>query len=356
MRRADTVSREALQTIFDAAGAQVIAWAGARTPAHFGDPAGEYRALREGTGLLDLSWHAVLEMTGPDRVQFLNGMLSNDVRDLGSAGGCFASALTVHGKMVATVVVLSFDSRYLLVTNADRTAALAAHLDQYLIADDVVIADRAGDLSFLAVSGPNAVTLVERMGWPAPRDPWSHASAAGDIEIIRWPLTDEPSWAILVARDRLAPLWKSLVSAGAKPVGLDALNTARIEAGIPWYGVDATEESFPLETGLDDTISTTKGCYLGQETIIRILHRGHVNRTLFGLILDGDTVPPTGSEVIREEKTIGTITSAARSPRLGRVIAMAVLRVHGLEPGTKVQVLTATGPVEATIAELPFAS
>lgn len=333
---------------------QLTAWAGVEVPTHFADPQGEYEALRGDVGLLDLSWLGTVEFTGLDRVQFLNGMLSNDVRNLGATGGCHTSVLTVHGKMVASAVILSFEDRVLLIANADRVQAVAEHLDRFLIADEVEIRNCSDELGLLGLCGPNTLAFLERMGWPAPDTLWSHVKADEDGEIVRWKLTGQPSWVILAGRAHMRRMWDSLASAGATPVGFDALNAMRIEAGIPWYGAEATEEPFPLETGFDDTISATKGCYLGQETITRILHRGHVNRKLYGLVVEGNTVPPAGSEVLKDGKAIGWITSAVRSPRMGKAVAMAVLRLRGLEPGTRAEISSPTGQLDAAIAELPF--
>src|SRR5262249_30803568 len=141
---------------------------------------------------------------------------------------------------------------------------------------------------------------------------------------------------------------------GAQPVGMAALNTRRIEAGIPWYGVDMDESHIVLEAGLEHAISTTKGCYIGQETVARIIFRGHVNKKLTGLTLQGSTAPPAKSRVLRDGKPVGVVTSAVVSPTLHRPVALGYIHRDFLQPGTPVEIETGAGTQPAEVAVLPF--
>lgn len=349
------MSIEGLECVHAARGAHLVEWCGARVPGHYGDWRAEYRAVRENAGLIDLTWYGVLELTGPDRVVFLNGMVSNEVRNLGATGGCHASLLTVHGKVVADVVALGLEERILLLVARGLTGTVAENLNKYLVADEVEIADRSAELGLLGASGPNAGDLLAGQGWPVPSALWHHAAVPElPLRLVRMNLTGEPSWGILGERSLLPEIWETIIVAGALPVGVEALNVLRIEAGIPWHGVDATEDDFPLETRLEDTISTTKGCYLGQETIIRIFRRGHVNRRMVGLVLEGRNVPPHGCEVLKDGQAVGKVTSAAWSPARERVIALAVVRVRAAESGATLQVALPDGLMNAVVTDLPF--
>jgi len=218
----------------------------------------------------------------------------------------------------------------------------------------VELGDLSTEYGLVALVGPDARHMLDVLRLPAPEELWSHRVADGGARVVRMRLAAAPGWGILGRHDALAAPWARAVDAGATPVGVEALNVARIEAGIPWYGQDASEETFPLEVNLGDTISTTKGCYLGQETIVRILHRGHLNRRLFGLVLEATEPPPEGSEVTREGAAIGTLTSAAHSPGMGRAIGLALLRLRAAAPGMTVEIVAPGGAVRAVVTELPF--
>ncbi|HEY7678405.1 MAG TPA: glycine cleavage T C-terminal barrel domain-containing protein, partial [Candidatus Methylomirabilis sp.] len=160
-----------------------------------------------------------------------------------------------------------------------------------------------------------------------------------------------------VAADGAAALWEAATRAGARhglrPVGLAALNVLRLEAGQAW-GSDVAGDVLALETGLERAISFTKGCYIGQEFVVRVAHRGHVNRKLSGLVLNGDRVPPAGSRVMAGDKEMGWITSAALSPGLGRPIALGYVRRECNAPGSKVTVRAGDAALDAEVVALPF--
>lgn len=319
--------------------------------ASFGDSAREYEAIRTGAAVFDLPWYETLEFTGDDRVEYLHNMLSNDVKKLADGEGCRSSILTAQGKIVGIAAVMARDDRIVLLVEGARGDAVAAHLDMYVIADDVEI--EASGMAVIGITGPNAHAVLTKLELPVPEERYWHEHSDG-ITVLRMELTGEPTWALIAAPNVIPPLWARLIDAGAVPVGYDAVNTARIEVGASAYGFEATDERFPLEVGLDDTISTEKGCYLGQETIIRILHRGHVNRALCGLAITGDVVPSVPVNVYSGVQNIGTLTSATVSPRTGRVIGLAILRVRKIEVGATVVIKTADEQLEATIVELPF--
>ncbi len=342
-----------LAALHEASGARMTERHGSRTPADFGDSAAEYDAIRGSAALLDLPWVGVLEFVGPDTAEFLNNMIGADVRDLGEGSGCRSAILTVQGKLVGDTVVLGSPEKMVMLVDANRTSVVAEHLDRFLIADDVEIREHAATHGVIAVSGPEGPRVLSAAGLPASESLWEHEDRGG-VTVARIRLSGEPAWALVAEVGALEGIWRDIAAAGAVPAGVEALDVARIESGLAAYGFEADEDRIPLEVGLEETVSTDKGCYLGQETIARVLHRGHVNRALFGLMIDGDSVPRTPCDVFVGDKDAGVLTSSAFSRLLGKVVGLGVLRTKRAAPGVRVSLDMPEGPCEAEVAELPF--
>lgn len=334
---------------------------GRNLPVHFGRSADEYEAVRSAVGLFDLSHRALLQLTGPDRASFLQGMLSNDVRALQSFEGQYAALLTQQGKVIADVRVLcSLNSFYLDFWDSLREK-VSAHLDRYLIADEVEIADRSEEYGMLSLQGPGShallsaalATMIE-----LPTRPRQHAmveiSGAATC-VVRESHTGEAGYDLIAPSVSLPAIAAELTAigkaSGAAWVGEDAQEVLRVEAGLPRYGVDFTEENLLLEVGID-AVSFTKGCYLGQEVVERIRSRGHVNKKLCGLLIDGEEAAAPGDSIKAGDREVGRITSSVLSPRLRRPIALGYVHKDFWNPGQVV----AIGPTETggTVAALPF--
>ncbi len=328
-------------------------------PAHFGDPAAEYEAVRSGAGWLDLADRAVLSITGADGAEWLQGMLSNDVKALGAGDGVPAAVLNIQGKVLADVRVFRTDDAFLLDLSEPLVPGVLEHLDRYLIADEVEISDLSGALAMLSIQGPQAETalsaLLDAGSLPAKNLSHGDFAIAGDrVRVARATHTGEPGFDLVVPRRRL-PAMAALPAARNIPwIGLHARETLRIEAGIPQYGIDMDADTLLLETGLDDAVSFTKGCYLGQETVERIHSRGHVNRRLVGLKAAGDVVPDPSDPVLDDDRNIGRVTSAVASPRSQCPIALGYVHRDYLEPGSAVTIGHGEVKVPATVHALPF--
>ena len=328
-------------------------------PAHFGDAAAEYEAVRSGAGWLDLADRAVLSITGPDSAEWLQGMLSNDVKALGAGDGVPAAVLNIQGKVLADVRVFRTDDAFLLDLSEPLVPGVLEHLDRYLIADEVEISDLSGALAMLSIQGPQAETalsaLLDAGSLPAKNLSHGDFAIAGDrVRVARATHTGEPGFDLVVPRRRL-PAMAALPAARNIPwIGLHARETLRIEAGIPQYGIDMDADTLLLETGLDDAVSFTKGCYLGQETVERIHSRGHVNRRLVGLKAAGDVVPDPSDPVLDDDRNIGRVTSAVASPRSQCPIALGYVHRDYLEPGSAVTIGHREVKVPATVHALPF--
>ncbi|MBI2205017.1 MAG: aminomethyl transferase family protein [Candidatus Rokubacteria bacterium] len=330
-------------------------------PADYGDAAAEYQAVRRGAGLVDRSDFGVLEVTGRDRATFLHAMLSQDIKSLTPGRGAAASLLDIHGKIQCLAAVWALDATILVVTPPGQAAKLAEALDKHLFAEKAYLRDATGELEFALVAGPEAPALVSRLAdVKVPDVPWAHVvGTLGGVEtrIVRGDgETGEPEVWLAAPTAHAEPPRSTLVEAGARPVGRTAFESLRIEAGTPVFGADADETVLLPEIPFEPRVSYSKGCYLGQEVVVRIRDRGHVNRMLRGLVLDGTRVPERGDRVTAGQAEIGHVTSAVMSFGLERPIALAFVRRQHAEPGTAVQVVSSDGAsIPATVSALPFA-
>lgn len=320
----------------------------------------EYRAAREGVAIVDRSDLGVVDVSGRDRTKFLHALLTNDVASLASGQGCGAALLDVHGKVQATLLVWVFDDRVWLLTPPGMGESTVAALDHYLFAEKVVLEDVSGQHALLMLLGPAADETVKRVtGVTAPDAAWSHVVGTVDgvpARIVRGggELAGDEVWLVVPAAVG-ARLTRVLTDAGAQPLGETAVESLRLEAGTPRFGADVDATVLLPEIPSERLISHTKGCYPGQEVVVRIRDRGHVNRHLRGLLLDGDVVPSRGADVVVDGNVVGHVSSATRSLGLSRPIALAFVR-RQYAPGARVAVRSdGNGLLPATVSDLPFA-
>ena len=347
-----------LHDVHERLGARFSA-AGTLVPASYGDPGAEHEAVRERAGLIDRSERGKIEVTGKDRATFLHGLVSNDVKELTPGHGAETALLDSFGKVTALFVVHCLEDRLVLETDRALAEPLQAAIDRYLFSERVELEDVSDASGILTVAGPLARKTVETAlghGLPDLRR-WQHLTTSGEgpsARIVRTEETGEEGYDLWVPTAGLAPLWDRLRDAGAQPVGRDAWDVLRVEAGVVRYGIDVDASTLLLEAPLSEAYSMTKGCYIGQEVVARITYRGHVNRKIVGFRFDEARLPRTGAPVLVEGKEVGRITSAVHSPALGVALALGFLRREHQEPGTRVEVQGGEGPLSATVAALPF--
>jgi folate-binding protein YgfZ len=323
------------------------------------DAKAQYAAARSAVGLVDRRDLGVLEASGRDRAPFLNALLSNDVKSLAPGQGCAATLLDIHGKVQVVVLVWVLDDRILLVTPPGTAATTLEALDKYLFSEKVVLRDASAEWALLLLAGPAAPSLAERLtGVTLDARPWSHAAArldGIDVRLVRGGgETGEPEVWIAAPAAEAERAWKAAVAGGAIPIGPETLESLRIEAGTPRFPDDIGPAVLLPEVPFAALLSYTKGCYPGQEVVVRIRDRGHVNRLLRGLVVQADTVPPAGSEVVAGDTVVGAVTSATRSLGLGRPVALALVRRGHAEPGTALAVRVDGALLPATVSDLPF--
>lgn len=349
--------------LHQANGAQWREEAGCLLPAHFGDPLKEYQSVRSAAGLLDLSHGSLLRFTGGDRGSYLQGMVSNDVKKLRPGDGVYAAILDVHGKIQADVRVFCTADFFLMDCWEPLEERVVAHLNRYLIADDVEIADLGEKCGILSLQGPKARAILEKLLSPddVPSKELSHSlinTAGTETRVVKASHTGEEGFDLLIALKDFESAAHQLQDAGKELtlqwIGTEAQELLRVEAGIPRYGVDMTEDTLLLEIGLDRAVSFDKGCYLGQEVVERIRSRGHVNRMLVGLVIEGTSAATKGDPIRSQGKDIGKVTSSIFSPALKRPLALGYLHRDYVQPGTQVTLDHGGNAISAAVARLPF--
>ena len=329
----------------------------------------DYRALRRASGIVDRSARGRLVLTGADRRSYLQGLLSNDIDALVEGAGCYSAYLTAQGRMIADMRV--FETGDSLLVDLDGTLAegVADRWSRFVFSEDVQIRNESRSTSQIGVFGPRAAQALARLSGDSD-------DVRGELERVlrvlpvnavrRWNLLGQPAHVLvsddlgvlgfeIVLRASLqSGLLESLRSAGAIEVDARAAEICRVEGGRPLFLVDMDEDTIPLEAGIEDrAISLTKGCYVGQEVIIRVLHRGHgrVARKLVGIAFEpAGAVPSRGDRIFASGRDIGSITSAVESPALRRPIALGYVHRDFQEAGTLVTVGDRTG----TVTALPF--
>ncbi len=356
-----------LATLHRAAGAELCELDGWLVPARYALHDEEYHAVRGGgAGLFDLCAGGRIEVRGTEAEAFLNGLVTNDVKKLEQGAWMLAAFPNVQGRLIAFARIIRFDqTTFLLDTEAATRDRVRQMLERYTLAGDFHVHEATSSWARLSVQGASASrTIAAIFGaeaarlerWRVMETNWEQKRAF----LLRDTHTGEDGFDIFVETDGVADLWRALQEAGARPVGFEALETLRIEAGMPRHGIDMDETVIVLETGLDHAVSFTKGCYLGQEIIARIHWRGHVAKKLVGLVFQDE---PSEAErwalakatlIAPDEREMGRITSSARSPQLQRTVALAYIRYAYLEPGTRARVVLSERELEARVQSLPL--
>ncbi|HVO61885.1 MAG TPA: hypothetical protein VMT53_13185 [Terriglobales bacterium] len=327
---------------------------GAESVAVYSDTGEEFAALIAGVGVYELGWRARFKVSGKDRVRWLNGMITNNVRDLPVGQGIYNFLLTPQGRIQGDLYAYNPGEHLVLETDQFQAEHLMTLLKRYIIMDKVEIA-RDEKLAGIGVAGPHSSELFKRVGIHLPElKPLQFVeTTCRDIAvtIIRSDLPHVDSYEIWLDSDKVAALREELVNQGGTPAGSNAVELTRVACGIPAYGQDIRERDLPQETGQERALNFTKGCYIGQEIVERIRARGAVHRKFTGFRIDGP-LPAMGSKAQGDGKEIAEITSAAVLPLpAGELpVALGYVRHEAGPPGTQIEL----GEAKATVTELPF--
>jgi folate-binding protein YgfZ len=328
--------------------------AGSAPTPDFGDVRAEFQALLAGCGVYDLSWRSKIALTGSDRVRWLNGMATNNVRDLAPGHGVYNFLLNAQGRIQADFYAFNRGESLLADLERSQRDKVLRLFDHYIIADDVEVADISDRLTAIGLMGPDSWSILERAGIPVPdlahlqfrNLTWREKA----ITLLRSGEEVTESWQVWIAPEEVSALWDSLLKAGARPCGTSALNLFRISRGIPQFGVDIRDKDLPQETGQTRALNFTKGCYLGQEIVERIRSRGAVHRQFTAFFVEGP-LPEPGSKILIEKKEVGEITSSADLPLPAgsRPVALGYLRREAADKNLH------AGTATLRIATLPIA-
>jgi len=308
---------------------QLVAWRGVLTPQQLDAPAREIAALLSSAAVHDLGWLRRVAVHGQDRFRWLSGMVTNMVNDLPAHSGAWNLVLNAQGRIQGDLYVWRDEDTLELEMAADQYEKLIAHLERFIIMDDVELATLDGETA-LGLTGPLADEVLGRLSLPTLTQPLTSAHVEWngfDLKIIRAYGALTPHYELWVPIAGLSKLWKFLRTAGALPVGCDALEALRIAEAIPAYGIDMAERDLPQETAQLRALHFSKGCYLGQEIVERIHSRGNVHRHLRLLELAG-ALPPAGTELTLDGAAAGAITSAVTIPLAAgnRIFALAMIK------------------------------
>lgn len=324
----------------------------------------DYRALTAGTGVRQCEERLVIRMSGDDRASFLHGMCSNDIKGLKPGDVAAALFLTERAHLIAEANVWATADALLLEMERALWPVVRAHLERFLVADDVELEEAAEAATYdgvVRIDGPRAAEALAGAfdDSAAPSSPSRFAEARGGAlvaQVMRW---GAPAFTVLASRASAPEIVARLSAVGGargdiREISLEAAEILRVESGAARVGVDTNDKTIALEARMESAISFNKGCYIGQETVERATARGALKRRLMGLRIGGARVPAADARVMLAGKEIGRLTSPLRSPRLG-VIALAILHHSAWSPGTAVTIDDVGGALAAAVSELPFA-
>src|ERR1700733_1035838 len=335
---------------------------GATTATSFSSAQEEFTALLHGCGVYDLGFRARISLKGGDRVRWMNGMITNNVRDLATGHGVYAFLLNPQGRILGDMVVYNLGETLETETDLSQLEKTIATFDHYIIMDDVEVTNISEGWTALGVAGPNSRAVLKAAGIGVPElQPLQTYAAQCTCDcdcvqctVVRGEDEQQQSYELWLAPKDVYKTWQALVAAGATPVGSEALEMLRIVAGVPLYGVDIRERDLPQETEQMRALNFNKGCYVGQEIVERIRSRGNVHRKFTGFLIDGAVSLEAGTKISSGEKEVGEITSAAvlPTPAGERTVALGYIRREVGVPGREVTI----GTVKARVIQLPLES
>jgi len=322
----------------------------------------EYAAVRQGAGVIDRGARGRIVVRGADRKTFLHALLTNDIVPLAPGTGCYAALLTPQGRMIADMQVFAMGDVMLLDVAREVKDLLLERFDQLIFSEDVQLGDVSDTWGCVGVYGPLAADVAGRAlaGDFSQYGPFQNRRTEFQGELVVVARSDGfglPGILLFTAAERVPALMETLLASGAVPLSTDVAEVLRVEAGDPAFLVDMTDDTIPLEAGIETrAISYLKGCYPGQEVIIRIRDRGHgkIARKLVGLTIAGDHVPAAGSRMVDGDKDVGHVTSAVFSPSLAMPVALGYVHRDVASPGSTVTIVDGDRRLPGTVAELPF--
>jgi folate-binding protein YgfZ len=325
----------------------LVTYRGALTPKTFSDADRELAALIASVGIYDLGYLAFLQITGSDRLRWLNGMVTNTVQSLEEDRWNYSFLLNAQGRILGDATIYRLSGNLLLQTDRSQIARLAAHLDHFIIMDDVVLHELDASTTALGIAGPRSGEILSSLGLTPPgENAFAKAKLNGvEITLVHAHRPVVPRFELWLPVASLPSIWSALAAAGAAPCGVAAVEALRILAAAPLYGVDIQERHLAQETAQSRALNFSKGCYLGQEIVERIRSRATIHRTLHQFSLTGDTLALEPGQTLplnaeqAERNPVGELTSVARfqlpafsgTPGFTGALALGFIRTEALE-------------------------
>ena len=328
-----------------------------KVPLDYGDQIGEYWAVKNGAGLVDVSDIGRLMITGKDRITFLNSLLTNDLSHLPEGSGQHSALLNTKARVLADLYLYNEPGRVYVDTGYSSGDKVKRALDNFVITEDVQIEDVGMELVQISLQGPKGAKAIrEAFGTDMGDLKPLQQKNLGPSTIISRDRTGQGGYDLIMPVDEADAVWQGFLLQGGdpelRPVGLGAVEILRLEAGIPHYGLDFDENTIVLEAGFKDALSFTKGCYLGQEVVARATHIGRVNKQLVQVEVESKTPPVTRSKMMSSGAEAGFITSAAYSPGLEKSVAIAYANRDFAKEGTRLTIDNTENGVAAVVTKI----
>jgi folate-binding protein YgfZ len=295
-----------------------------------------YEALRNSAAWLDLSARGKIKLTGEDRARLLHAMTTNHIQQLTPGTGCYAFFLNDKGRILADANILCRPEHFLLDLEPEAHAKIYQHLDHFIIADDVTLEDVTDALATIAIEGPKASAVLQAAGAPIPEADYSTVDWGSRV-VARLNSSGSLGFFIFAPASEKPQIVAQIEAAGAVAADAEAFSVVRLEHGKARYGDDIGERFLAQEANQPQALHFSKGCYLGQEIVERVRSRGQIHRVLMPLVIETKAPPEPGTKLQNGENNVAEITSAAYSPALGKVVALAYIRTEQARPRTEIQ-------------------
>ena len=348
------MKRTPLHQLHKSAGAVFTRLADWEVAGSFGDPVAEYAAATESAVVTDRSHIGRFRATGKDMLDLLNRLSSNKLEELPPGTGKGSILPTNKGRVIDLLHIFARDDHLLLLTSPQTRERIAEWIDLYTFLEEASLEDVTESSAMLSVLGPQAADLLRRaLDAPAAQmEPYGSltVSVGGhDVTLLRSDPLRAPGFDLVVAAEHASELWETLVAQGAVPIGEDTLDLLRIEEGIPRYGAEMSEEMNPWEANLQEYINFEKGCYIGQEVILRLNTYKKVQRRLMALAFSEGAAVTAGDKLYKGEQQAGEVTSVAEHPASGAAIGLGLVK----KDFAMAEMVLRAGDATATVSELP---
>jgi aminomethyltransferase len=359
MTTASSLRRTPLYDVHKALGAKLVPFAGWEMPVQYAGILAEHHAVRTGAGVFDVSHMGEFEVTGPDRNALVNRVTCNDVAALEPGGVQYSAILTPEGTFVDDCTVYRFEDKLMIVVNASNRARAWDHIVKQKGGANVRLKDISDDVGLLALQGPTAQALLQPLADRRLDDIGYYHFQVGKIAgaqcfISRTGYTGEDGFELYCRAGDTVAIWEALTAAGAKPIGLGARDTLRLEMGYALYGNDIDDTITPLEAGLGWIVKLDKGApFMGDKALRDQKARG-VTRKLAGFKLEGRGIPRHGYPVHCEDREVDVVRSGTISPSLGHPIGTTYLPPAAAKPGTRFEVEIRGERIPAEVVKRPF--